>query len=95
MHRKAIAFFAVLLSVAFFLLTKIDRFAHLVSFFSFPDDVEKALIAISKVPTLLAWAILLVGVACLIYVTYDHVCGLSKKSVKNETSKAKAEKIRS
>jgi hypothetical protein len=35
--------------VAFFLLTQIDRFAHFVSFFSLPDDVEKALIAISKV----------------------------------------------
>jgi hypothetical protein len=43
------------------------------------------------VPTLLAWEILLIGVACLIYVTYDHFCGLSKKSEKDETPKAKAE----
>ena len=92
MHRKAIAFFAGLSSVAFFLLTQFDRLAHLVSFFSFPDDVEKALIAISKVPTLLAWAILLVGVACLIYVTYDHFRGHPKKSTKGKTSKAEAEK---
>jgi hypothetical protein len=61
MHRKAIALLAGLSSLGFFLLTQVDRFAHFVSFFSLPDDVEKALIAISKVPTLLAWAILLVG----------------------------------
>jgi hypothetical protein len=35
MHRKAIAFFAGFLSVAFFLLTQADRFAHFVIFSAF------------------------------------------------------------
>jgi hypothetical protein len=69
-----------------FLLRYANKIANALQFIDLPDDVKQALIAMSQIPTLLAWLAFVVGLLCLGYLIHDShgnkVKALATKRVK-------------
>ncbi len=69
MFKHPIAAAASAVSILFFFLTQI---ANVFAIAHLPADLREALIAMSHIPTLLAWAILAIGILIAAYLAIQH-----------------------
>jgi hypothetical protein len=69
--RRLIQIGTAIGSFGLLLLSYGNKISNYLGILSLPDDVRKALIAMSEIPTLLAWAIFAVGLAAIAFLIYD------------------------
>jgi hypothetical protein len=69
--RRLIQIGTAIGSFGLLLLSYGTKISNYLGIFSLPEDLRKALVAMSEIPTLLAWAILVVGLAAIGFLIYD------------------------
>jgi hypothetical protein len=74
--RKIVAWTGTIIGIGEASLSKANSVANHLGFLSLPDDVRGALIAMSHIPMLVTSLLLIVGIACLIFLIHDY--GLDK-----------------
>jgi hypothetical protein len=91
MFKRPIAVVVSVICFLFFVLTQIANFfaiAHL------PVDLRDALIAMSHVPTLLAWAIFGIGILTAAYLAMEHFKKPKARSTPSDLAQRRAKLIR-
>ena len=69
--RQIASILGSIVGIGIFLLRYANKGANSFQFISLPDDLKTALIAMSQIPTLLAWMALIIGLGCLAYLIHD------------------------
>jgi hypothetical protein len=69
--KTIIELVGIIVGVGLFLLRYANKISSSLQFISLPQEVRGALVALSHIPTLLAWIALPVGLGCLGFLIYD------------------------
>jgi hypothetical protein len=69
--RRPLEIIGSIVGFGTFLLTYGNRISNWLGFISLPSELEGALIAMSHIPIIFAWAALIVGLGCLGYLVHD------------------------
>ena len=70
--RKLVEFGVAISGLGTFLLSRAKTISEWLSFISLPDEVRKAIVILSTIPNIIAYSVLFVGAAGLLFLLYDY-----------------------
>jgi hypothetical protein len=82
-NKRAAAAVGAVLSLGLSALLNADRLAKFFGIVNLPQDIKGALLAMSQVPTVLAFGVFATGVVCLVYLFSDQLLWIGSRIRKN------------